>query len=94
MARNRAFIRLPAVRAAGMPPPAVTTDSAANWAEPANTIIAVTLAWATLNPACRASTPKETLRKNPTAAKGSPSRRPRRKEACCSSPPSALTGAG
>ena len=41
MARNRAFIKLAAVSAAGMPPPTVITDSMANCAEPAKTITEV-----------------------------------------------------
>jgi hypothetical protein len=78
MARNRAFIRLAAVNAAGIPPPAAITDSMANCAEPAKTITEVAMTCATLNPACRARTLKERLSRKPTTANGTPNRRPRR----------------
>ena len=78
MAKNRAFIKLAAVKAAGMPPPKVITDSIANCAEPAKTITEVTMACTTLKPACRARTPKERLSRKPTTANGTPKRRPRR----------------
>ena len=93
MARNRAFIRLAAVSAAEMPPPTVTTDSMANWAEPAKTITEVVAACATLNPACLARTPKERLSRKPTAAKGTPSLRPCRNAARGLSSLAAVTAA-
>lgn len=68
MGRNRVFMSSPAVMAAAGPPPALSTLSAANWAEPANTITDITIACTAEKPAWRASTPKETDSTKPAAA--------------------------
>ncbi len=70
-----------AATAAPTPPPAVSTDSAANCAEPANTMADIAMAAASGMPASRARIPKEADSRNPAMANGTPARRPLRKEA-------------
>ena len=45
--------------AAPAPPPCARIATAANWAEPANTISDITIASSAVNPACVATTPNE-----------------------------------
>ena len=59
---------VPAATAAAAVPPLASTASAANCAEPAKTIAAVTIACSAVKPACRASTPKDIDSTNPTTA--------------------------
>ena len=70
---QRAFISIPAAIAATAPPPAVSTDSAANCAAPENTVSDISTGAIEPITGC-ASTPKE----NPPANVGAISGRPAR----------------
>ena len=58
-----------------------------------HTITEVAMVCTTLNPACRARTPKERLSRKPTTANGTPRRTPRRNAVRASSPLPAVTAA-
>ena len=68
MARNRPFIKVAAATAAASVPPADTTASAANCAEPANTRAEAATAWIAEKPACLATTPNDIESTKPTVA--------------------------
>src|SRR3954469_5532449 len=74
--RKREFISAAPPTAAPSVPPAAKIETAANWAEPANTIADITIAARVLKPASRASTPNESDSRNPAAANGTPARTP------------------
>ena len=77
IAKNRPFMSVPAPTAAAAVPPPASTASAANWADPPNTIAEVTTTCSVENPACRASTPDDSDSTKLTTAYGTPSRTPR-----------------
>ena len=62
---------MPAKIAAPAPPPAASTASAANWAEPANTTADITIGATVPITGC-ASTPNEIASRNDAAEIGSP----------------------
>src|SRR5688572_31643207 len=70
MGRKREFISAAAPTADPTLPPSITTDSAANCAEPANTIADMTIACSGEKPASVASTPNETDSTKPAIAYG------------------------
>ena len=59
-------------------PPAASTDTAANWAEPANVVALIATVAAGSKPAERASTPKEAANRVTAGASGSIARAPAR----------------
>src|SRR5439155_27213403 len=78
IARKREFTRAAAPTAPPTRPPAETIDTAANCADPANTIADITIAATTLKPASRASTPNDSESRKPASAYGTPALSPAR----------------
>ena len=65
-----------ATTAATSEPPLDKTDTAANWAEPANVVAENTSVTTTENPAARASSPNATPKANTATASGAARRTP------------------
>src|SRR4051794_9156569 len=74
--RKREFISAAAPTADATPPPAATIDTAANCADPANTIAENAITASVEKPASRASTPNDSDSRKPAAANGMPARTP------------------
>src|SRR4051812_2594539 len=74
--RKREFISAAAPTAEATPPPAATIETAANCAEPANTIAEKAIVATIEKPASRASTPNDSDSRKPAAAYGSPALTP------------------
>ena len=77
--RKREFISAPAPIAAATPPPAARIATEANCAEPAKTIIDITIAASADIPASRARIPNDIATRKPATANGRPSRIPFRR---------------
>ena len=74
----RAFSRSAAATAAATVPPAPSTETAANCAEPANVVADITIGAAQPQPAARASRPKDTPNATTATASGAAARAPSR----------------